>query len=54
MPSVLRCLVCLFKAALRRAAERSRDALWQAIGHILERYQPQECRNFFKQAGYAI
>ncbi len=43
-----------FKAALRRAAERTRDALWQAIGRILERYQPQECRNFFKNAGYAI
>ncbi len=43
-----------FKAALRRAAERTRDGLWQAIGRILERYQPQECRNFFKNAGYAI
>lgn len=42
------------KAALRRAAERTRDGLWQAIGRILERYQPQECRNFFKNAGYAI
>jgi transposase len=32
-----------FKAALRRAAERTRDGLWRAIGRILERYQPQEC-----------
>jgi hypothetical protein len=39
---------------LRRAAERTRDGLWQAIGRILERYQPQECRSFFKNAGYAI
>jgi transposase len=43
-----------FKAALRRAAERTRDDLWQTIGRILERYQPQECRNFFNNAGYAI
>jgi transposase len=43
-----------FKAALRRAAERTRDELWQTIGRILERYQPQECRNFFNNAGYAI
>jgi transposase len=42
-----------FKAALRRAAERTRDGLWQTIGRSLERYQPRECRNFFKSAGYA-
>jgi transposase len=42
------------KAALRRAAERTRDALWQTIGRILEHYQPQECRNLFNNAGYAI
>src|SRR5215831_723531 len=43
-----------FKAALRQAAERTREGLWQAIGRTLDRYQPQECRNFFKNAGYAI
>jgi transposase len=42
-----------FKAALRRAAERTRDGLWQTIGRTLQRYQPQECRNFFRSAGYA-
>jgi len=42
------------KAALRHAAERTREGLWQAIGRTLDRYQPQECRNFFKNAGYAI
>jgi transposase len=41
------------KAALRKAAERTRDALWQAIGRILDRYSPAECRNFFNHAGYA-
>jgi transposase len=42
-----------FKAALRQAAERTREALWQTIGRTLDRYPPQQCRNFFKQAGYA-
>jgi transposase len=35
-----------FKAALRQAAQRTREALWQTIGQTLERYPPQECRNF--------
>jgi transposase len=43
-----------FKAALRHAAGRTREGLWQVIGRTLDRYRPQECRNFFKNAGYAI
>jgi hypothetical protein len=43
-----------FKAALRKAAERTREGLWQTIGRTLDLYPPQECRNFFYQAGYAI
>jgi transposase len=42
-----------FKAALRQAAERTREGLWKVIGRTLDRYPPQQCRNFFKQAGYA-
>jgi transposase len=42
-----------FKAALRQAAQRTRDGLWQAIGRTLDLYPPQECRNFFNNAGYA-
>lgn len=42
-----------FKAALRKAAERTREALWQTIGRTLDLYPPQQCRNFFSQAGYA-
>jgi transposase len=41
------------KAALRKAATRTRDGLWRIIAQTLDRYTPQECRNFFKQAGYA-
>jgi len=42
-----------FKAALRKAAERTREALWQTIGRTLECYSPKECRNLFNQAGHA-
>jgi uncharacterized SAM-dependent methyltransferase len=43
-----------FKAALRQAAERTREGLWRLIGQTLDRFQPQECRNFFRgNAGYA-
>ena len=40
------------KALLRKAAERSVEALWAAIGRILETFAPQECRNYFAAAGY--
>jgi transposase len=43
-----------FKSALRKAAERTVESLWQTIGRTLDRFSPQQCRNFFKQAGYAI
>jgi hypothetical protein len=33
--------------ALRKAAERTREGLWQTIGRTLDLYSPQECRNFF-------
>ena len=45
-------LFAKFKAARRKAAERTREALWQAIGRTLDFYPPQQCRDFFNQAGY--
>jgi transposase len=42
-----------FKAALRKAAERTRETLWDTIGATLDLYPPQQCRNFFNHAGYA-
>jgi transposase len=41
------------KARLRKAAERSTEALWNRIGEILDDFTPQECANYFKAAGYA-
>lgn len=40
------------KAGLRRAAERSTDALWNRIGSIVDTYTPHECANYFRAAGY--
>jgi transposase len=41
------------KALLRKAAERTRDGLWNAIGRIINLYSPDECRNLFRNSGYA-
>jgi transposase len=40
------------KAGLRRAAERSTEALWNRIGSIIDTYTPRECANYFRAAGY--
>jgi transposase len=40
------------KAALRKAAARSLEALWTAIAHALTTFTPHECSNFFAAAGY--
>jgi transposase len=41
------------KAHLRKAAVRTFDALWRAIGDICGLYDPQECWNYLTAAGYA-
>ncbi|OUJ01516.1 transposase [Acetobacter cibinongensis] len=40
------------KAHLRKAAERTRDALWDRIGTLIDQITPAECANFFTAAGY--
>lgn len=40
------------KAHLRKAAERTRDALWDRIGALIDQITPTECENFFTAAGY--
>jgi len=40
------------KAHLRKAGERSIPALWDRIGTILHTVTPQECKNYFVNAGY--
>ena len=41
------------KALLRKAAERTVEATWKRIGILLDCFAPQECANYFRNAGYA-
>jgi len=40
------------KALLRKAARRTRDGLWEAVGEAIDAFAPEECANFFTAAGY--
>lgn len=42
-----------FKALLRKAAARTVEALWKAIGKALEAFSPAECAAYLKNSGYA-
>ena len=42
------------RAHLRARAIRTIDGLWQAIGDICQLFTPEECRNYFNAAGYAL
>jgi transposase len=40
------------KALLRKAAERTVEGLWNAVGKLIDLFTPTECKNFFTAAGY--
>jgi transposase len=40
------------KALLRKAAERTVEGLWTAIGRLIDVFTPTECANYFAAAGY--
>ena len=42
------------KALLRKAAARTREALWTTIGRLLGTFTPAECRNYLVNSGYAF
>lgn len=42
------------KALLRKAAARTRNALWDTIGQLLDAFPPQECQNYIVNSGYAF
>jgi transposase len=46
-------LFAKLKALLRKAAERSVDGLWSRIASLLSAFTPEECANYFRNAGYA-
>ncbi len=39
------------KALLRRARHRTRDALWDGIGQLLDHFPPDECRRYLAHCG---
>jgi transposase len=42
------------KALLRKAAERTVEGLWDAIGKLIDPVTPKEAANFFAAAGYDL
>lgn len=40
------------KAALRKGAARTVEALWKLIGKLIKTIAPDECANYFRHAGY--
>ena len=40
------------KRLLRDAAKRTVEALWQTIGRLLDRFTPEECKNYIHHCGF--
>jgi transposase len=40
------------KAMLRKTAARTKEALWSAIGELLDDFEPAECQNYLRNCGY--
>jgi len=40
------------KGLLRKAAERTVEGLWGAIGRSIDQFPPEECRNYLRHCGY--
>lgn len=40
------------KALVRKAAARTFEQLWDAVGHVCDLFTDEECFNFIKAAGY--
>ncbi len=40
------------KRLLRKAAARTVEALWAALGRLLDQFSPEECANYFRHRGY--
>ncbi len=45
-------LFAKLKALLRKAAARTKEALWAATGDLLARFTPDECANYLAHCGY--
>lgn len=45
-------VIAKLKHLLRKAAERTKEAVWRRIGSLLDHFTPQECENYIRNAGY--
>ena len=45
-------VIAKLKHLLRKAAERTREAVWRRIGSLLDQFTPQECENYIRNSGY--
>ena len=45
-------LFAKLKAALRKGAARTVEALWKLIGKLVKQIASEECANYFRHAGY--
>jgi transposase len=45
-------LIAQFKALLRKAAARTKEALWATAGQLLDQILPSQCRNYLANPGY--
>jgi len=42
------------KNAMRRASERTVEAVWKKVGEVLDTISEDECRNYIRHCGYGI
>ena len=45
-------VIAKLKHLLRKAAERTKEAVWRRIGSLLDQFTPQECDTYIPNAGY--
>ena len=38
---------------MRNAQKREIDDIWRQLGRLIDTIEPQQCANYFKNAGYA-
>ncbi len=47
-------LFAKLKGLLRKAAARTKDALWATLGSLLDAFTPDECANYLANCGYDL
>lgn len=40
------------KHSMRKAEERTVEATWRKVGHVIDLFQPDECLNYIRNSGY--